>query len=248
MARLFDDASFQYLEVDAAIITSFPFSMSGWFYSDDIDNYQAICSFTDKDLVADRYLLIASGADTGDPVVGYIQDANSSLISDSAATTTGYSANTWHQAGWVGASTTDNRAFIDGGSKGTSAFAREAIPAIDRASIGRSGDSTPSLYMSGRVAEVGFWNVALSDNEMASLGAGISPSRVRTGNLVGYWPCYGAASPEVDFSGGGNNMTVTGATQANHAPVAPPFGFDVGWQGAFVAARNARLLPLLGVS
>jgi len=61
----------------------------------------------------------------------------------------------------------------------------------------------------------------------------------------------GLGSPEPDWSGKGNNGTVTGSTIGNNPPVAPWFGLDSGWHGAFGAAAGPSGFPihmsLLGV-
>lgn len=83
------------------------------------------------------------------------------------------------------------------------------------ANAGRSG----SLATTGKIAEVGVWNVRLSDGEAQSL-ATVCPSAVRPTALVGYWPLTGAsgASIEPDLSGNGQNATLTGTATANHPP------------------------------
>ena len=60
-------------------------------------------------------------------------------------------------------------------------------------------------------------------------------------NLV-VWSEYGfnGTGAQADYSGNGNSGTVTGATQADHVPLGPPFAFGIGWQGAFTAAAAAR--------
>jgi len=74
-------------------------------------------------------------------------------------------------------------------------------------------------YFDGRIAEVTVWSVALTDAEIAALGKGAHPYTVRPANIVGYWPLW-TSNSGVDLSGGGNHMTATGTTVADHAPVA----------------------------
>lgn len=50
---------------------------------------------------------------------------------------------------------------------------------------------------------------------------------------------FNGTSTQPDWSGNGNSGTVTGATLADHAPLAPPFGFDSGWHGQFAAGPPA---------
>lgn len=73
----------------------------------------------------------------------------------------------------------------------------------------------------GLIADVAFWNVALTAAEFAALGVGARPYTIRPLALVGYWPVTGIQSPEPDFSGLNNNGTVTGTVNAS----GPPFMF-----------------------
>ena len=214
-----------------------------WFRTDDAVLVQALVSVTNKGSGTNTFAILADGDSVGDPVWMHTRY---NLGSANVRTTTGYSVNTWHHAAGVWASTTDRRVFIDGGSKDTSSL--EIIPTgIDRTVIGRLGDSSPGLYFSGRIAETGIWNVALTDVEVAVLAGGVSPLRVRPGRLKGYWPIFGA-SPETDLSGQGNNLTVTGTTVADHAPVAPQFGFGGTELSPAAAAVAAFDTPVLGAS
>jgi hypothetical protein len=74
----------------------------------------------------------------------------------------------------------------------------------------------------GRIAEVGYWNVALSAGEQKALSTGVSPAKIRRSHLVGYWPLYGAGSPEPDYSGNKDNGTLTGTTIVPHCPCGFP--------------------------
>ena len=216
MARLFDDASTEYMEKDAAPVTAYPLTMACWFYSDDAAADQGLMSIIDKD-APDQWLaaLHARGGIAGDPVRASVRAGTQVNV----VTTTGYSVNTWHHACGVFASTTSRDVFIDGDSKGSNTTS-SSPSGVDRISVGRQGDSTPGNYMSGRIAEAAVWNVALNDFEIALLATpGITPNRIRPDNLRGYWPVWGLHSPEIDLSGQGNSLTVNGATRADHAPV-----------------------------
>jgi len=100
-------------------------------------------------------------------------------------------------------------------------------------------------HFNGVMAETAIWNVLLTDNEIAMLSRGICPVRVRPANLYSYHPLYGASSPEVDLSGNLRNGTVTGTTQVDHPSIVPPFGFDMGWMGAYtVPAGGGISIPV----
>ena len=77
----------------------------------------------------------------------------------------------------------------------------------------------------GTMAEVAVWNSLLTTAQMTSLQTacpiGASARRMSLPKPVGYFPLYGAASPEPDLSGNKLNGTLTGTAQANHAPCTP---------------------------
>ena len=219
MARLFDNALSQYLERDSAVVATQPLTMAAWFNSDDATITQAILSVVDKDDASKMHFLEIAGAVAGDPV------RMASIVAGSpsyAASTTGYTANTWFHAAGVVSASNARAAYINGGSKGTDATEEDPLLVLDRTSIGRLGDSTPSQYFSGSIAEVAVWDIALTDNEIIVLSKGFSPLFVRPQNLVAYWPLIGNYSPETDIVGA-NNLTLTGTVvKANHPRIIYP--------------------------
>jgi hypothetical protein len=79
--------------------------------------------------------------------------------------------------------------------------------------------------MSGLIAEMAVWNIALADAEVANLAAGLCPLRLQRANLVDYWLHGGLvnqASPEPSLTDSGHDMVVTGATIDTTVP--PIFG------------------------
>ncbi len=217
MARLFDDASSQYLEIDQVPLTNHPITMAAWVRSDDADSHQVAVGLYDR-FSNSRYVVIALGGTVGgDPVRYFVRGTKSS---QALSTTTGYSVNTWHHICGRTVSQSDHAVFIDGGSKGTGG-GNVGNFENNRTSIGREGDSSPGSYFSGRIAEVVIWDIALSDSEILYLARRISPLNMRPANIVAYWSLKGIASPEVDWSGNGRNIAVFGPIAADHAPIAP---------------------------
>lgn len=181
MARLFDDASLQYLEIDSAPVTAVPLTMAAWFYTDVDSASQEIAYLADLSATDQAFRLsLVSGARLRAAVY-----AGSLPYAESTGT---FSTNTWTHACGVFAAADDRAAFLNGGNKGTNSTS--ATPTgIDRLSVARAGDFTPGNYFSGAVAELAIWNAALSDAEVAILGADrYSPLLVRPQNLVVYLP------------------------------------------------------------
>lgn len=217
------NGSSHYLEKDSAPITTSPLSVGGFFRSDSTPSApEVLFSLVDKD-VADNYFRLYIEVAGDDQVVWQATNVSTAQ----ALSTTFWSINTWHHALGVEASPTDRRVYLDGGGKGTDTTSK--IPSgLDRVSLGRLGDSTPGSYFDGRLGEWGLWNVALNDDEAASLGSGISPSEIRPENLKGWWQILDATSTIPDLSGNGNHLTrVGGSVLADHPPVLSPFGFGI---------------------
>jgi len=110
---------------------------------------------------------------------------------------------------------------MDAANKGTNT--RHEEPAgLDATVIGRSGDSTPTEYWDGEIAEAAIWNVQLSLTDIEALAAGFSPLFVRPDALKAYWPMGGALSANDSDNdiAGAFNMTSSGSpTTADHPPV-----------------------------
>jgi hypothetical protein len=88
--------------------------------------------------------------------------------------------------------------YLDGGSKGTNT--NSVVPSnFDRTQIGFAAGGTSAL--DGRLAEVAFWDIALSDAEVAMLALGYAPSLVRPDSLIHYWPLLSTTDPTPDFVG-----------------------------------------------
>lgn len=243
-ARLFADASSQFLGNDTAPVTAAPFTMAIWGRSDDATVDQDAIWIGDKDVADNFWTLRFQGAVAGDPLRFTV---NSAAGGTSADTTTGYTANTWHHACAVEASATSHTIYIDGGSSAASTTSRSPAGA-DRINIGRRGDSTPTNYFSGDLAEAAVWNVALSAGDVALLAKAVSPFLVRPEALVFYCPIVGNYSPEIDQLGG-LDMTVTGATKSAHPRVFYPSIMYAGIQAGPPAAGGPPVgsLRLLGV-
>jgi len=217
LARLFDDASSQYLYYNGAVVSAVPFTMACWVYSDDLTiKQQPIClNIQDAGPYAGFWLQL-DGSYAGDPVVARAFHGTSG----DARTTTGYSANTWHHACAVFSATNARAAYIDGGSKGVNSAT--VTPIVNNTTIGAeygwSGtENVVFTPTSGKIAEVGIWNVALTDAEVAILAKGVSPRSVRPESLVFYAPLW--RDEDEDFIGGLSLTAVNAPTIADHPRV-----------------------------
>lgn len=241
MARLFDDAATQFLERSGAVVTATPLTLACWFQTDDLAADQTLLQLGGA-TTSDQHAIYVLGGTAGDPVLAYSESPSAAANSQIAGTT----LNTWHHAAGVFVNTTSRTAYLDG-TAGTTNTTSVFPSGLDTTSIGRSNyASTAFFYLSGRVAEAAIWNVALDANDIASLARGFSPLFVRPFDLVAYWPLVGRSSPEPDLVGA-FDLTVTGATQAEHTRIVYPTVAQVYHVAAAAAADARRLRQLLGV-
>lgn len=184
MAVQFTQSNSEYLHVDSSPVTDVPLSMSCLFNSDNSGARQTLMWNGDKDSGSHYFMLWLDGADqiSTNAVVATERSGNEGQATSSGS----YTAGTWHQGGAVYTSHTSRTAYIDGAAGSPETTDTGVINASDRISIGRAGDNSPDWYMDGKIAEAAIWNVALTDAEMAILGAGKSPLFVRPGSLVFY--------------------------------------------------------------
>ncbi|KKM82271.1 hypothetical protein LCGC14_1321200, partial [marine sediment metagenome] len=212
MASLFNDTLSEYLEVNSSPLTAYPFSISCWFNTDAPTQGQSPLFIGDRFVEARRaYLSVRTNS-----VLRYTLNGPGGSTNPETVNTV--SANTWHHAFGASASASDHKVILDGdtGNKGTDATdVGSGVADWDRTSIGRLGDSTPSFYFSGKIAECAIWNVALTDEEAAILSKGFSPLLVRPQNLVAYWPLFrGEDADALNDRVGGLVLAATGVIDA----------------------------------
>jgi Concanavalin A-like lectin/glucanases superfamily len=133
---------------------------------------------------------------------------------------TAISLNTWYHVAMSapgGGGTV--KTYINNVSDGT--FSQIAGSAIHTGfeTINDAGGFDPII---GSVADVAYWNVALTPLEIQGLASGMRPYRIRKPNLKLWWPLDGDFSTEPDLSGAAINGTVTGATKG----FGPPFALQ----------------------
>ena len=204
----------QYLSCASASVTATPITIACWFYVTNTTAAHNLVGLNSANAV-DRYALQARGDVAGDPVRAQV---NISGTSANADTTAAYSANTWTHACGVFLSSTSRTAYINGGSSGTNTTS-VSPSGINQQSIGAQrflNNSNGASFTSGRIAEVGIYNVELTAAEILSLARGFTCDKVRPQSLVFYAPLV---RDLIDYKGG---LTITNnntATVANHPRV-----------------------------
>lgn len=211
-----------YLEYAGAVLTGYPATLACWFRPDDVATSQDLLHIGTTS--ANTYLrLNFGGATAGDPVRGVAADAGTTGVAVSSAGAAGV-AGVWYHACATFADATNRAAYFNGGSKGTNATSVAAPVGMDRTNVavGMYSGTTRTNPFDGQIAECGVWSAALSDAEVASLAAGVSPLLVRPGSLVAYWRLIDDQATEIDLLGAGA-LTATGtAAKTSHPRVFYP--------------------------
>lgn len=103
-----------------------------------------------------------------------------------------------------------------------------------------------SGFCDGALAEVGLWNIALSNAEVASLALGFSPLMIHPQNLVAYWPLFARATDEEDWVGTYKMVNSNGSTAVDHPRIIyPGSGFTYAVSGAGGPIAFAGYDPLV---
>ena len=240
MARLFDNASSEYLSYAGAVITGMPITIACWFNTDTNTNQ----------VLFNLYLSSVDEFDFRLQSGQIIRTRLRVTTNADADSTTTFSLDTWHHACGVFASTTSRSAYLDGGNKGTNTTSKTPGTPVNTA-IG-SRQSLAGQYMSGSIAEMGVWNIALSDAEVAILAAGYAPPFVRPQNLVAYWPLI--RDEDQDRVGGYDMTPQNTPSISTHPPIiypATPFlvlpesAAPVGITGPLVGGKLVKSGPLI---
>jgi hypothetical protein len=177
---------FQSAISEKALATAAPFSVSIWFKTAGQGSAACLWSMADKDVGNHLWRLVLRSTATRQVRMGVFAGSGTNIT-----TTATYALNTWQHAGIVEASPTSHSVFVNGVNKVTKTTSRVPLNA-DRTCLGRVCDSTPGQQFNGDQAHFSMWNVALSDQEMASLGAGLNPLYLRGGSgLICYSPLNG---------------------------------------------------------
>jgi hypothetical protein len=234
MARSFNNGT-QYLSVSSTPVTAAPLTISTWFYAAATNDLYVTLFISDTG-ASNYFGLYINNAAAKTAAVACVSDSEDVIDS-----TTTFSVNTWNHTAAVFASSTSRSVYLNGGGKATSTNSK--VPgSLNRINVGANFDS-PSVLdpMNGRLAEVGIWNAALTDDEVTSLSKGVSPLKVRPASLVAYWPLYGNASPEPSYSRNSTDYSLTlngSPTQVDHPPVSAPWAGSFGFLTAAVSSSN----------
>src|SRR3990167_6290278 len=109
MARQFTAASSEYLQVDTPAITAYPFSVSFWFFKDDITTDRYALFIGDKD-VTNEYQALRLDADE------FVAAISRNATNHVAARVGNFTGSAWHQGGGVWSASNSRLAYLNGSS------------------------------------------------------------------------------------------------------------------------------------
>lgn len=233
MAVLFDDAGPEYYTADSPI-SAIPATLACWFRSDtSTPTNQTLLSIGDPTIsTAVHALRIRDPAEQD--IIALSWDGTTQGFSGGG---TSWATDTWTHAAGVFASTTSRTAYINGSASTTNTTS--VTPAsVTKFTLGFQAQLTSNFPLSGVLADVGLWNVALTTSEIASLAAGASPLMIRPSALKAYYPLWTTAYAKGYF---GQLLTATGTPEdyAHPRAIYPPNVIPV----EFAAAAASGVAP-----
>jgi hypothetical protein len=206
----------EYLVRTGAVLTVMPLTMAAWVRLTTTAVSQDLVAITDIGSTNDGFRMLLSST------VPAFQAGGRQLGGQGNATgTVNPGTSGFNHACAVFTSATNFAIFTNGGDKVTQVAGNTPTAAnLNRTCIGAYVSTSIVNPSSGSIAEVGIWNVALTDPEVLALARGTPPARVRPANLVGYWPLYRQLGLARDFTQNRNDMTAVGAPMIDpHPPV-----------------------------
>lgn len=224
------NGSTQYLQASSPTVSTHPMSWSGWFYFDDVTR-------NDTCLVI-RNNSSFEGWDLRKETAGKAAAVSFNGSNKTALGTTTLVSGTWYHLGCVFASTTSRKIYVNGTLEATETTAAAFGATPDRFAIGSFiGGGLP---LKGRAAQIGVYNIGLSDANMVSLAGGSLPSAVAAANLQNYYKLVADGTDEQ----GNLSMTLNGSPTF----VSDPQIFLSGSSGtipAIMASLRQRRVPCL---
>lgn len=215
MARHFTKTSSAFMV--AATNRTVPLSLSFWGKTTDFTNTNCLAAWENPTNQSEHYMLLR-GATTKKLT------ASDNLISppafgEASSVATPPSA-TWFHCCAIWASATDRRIWLN------NVLATDAtsvnVPTVVNFNLGRLGAGTN--FYDGDMAEVAFWDVALTAADVKTLSLGFSPYHVRPQNLLGahgqYWNFYKNGLNNA-VSRMGSTLTNNGTFGSDHPRIYP---------------------------
>jgi len=213
MARNFEEANNDYIEVGdvpALDLTGDEITLSAWIRIEALNGEQKILAKWADAGSKFQYLLSITSADK---LQFAVNAGGQSVV---VATTTSVAGIWCHVAGTYDGSAI--RVYLEGVEENSLAvtgnMASNTAPVRIGAGSGGLGTEQP---FDGDIGHCAIWGIGLTAGEIKSLSSGISPPKIKSGNLLMYAPLNGQ-DPEYDVVGG-LDLTVNGPTASEEPPI-----------------------------
>lgn len=207
MAYLFASASSQYLIGGSAPVSAVPLTIAAWFKPTASGAGGAICAVGG---VTDHCRLSLSSGQ-----VQALSQGSSTAISLTSGSIT---AGQWAHCAAVFSGTASRIAYLNGVAA-TENTTNCTQGAFSETLIGARRITTLAQFISGDIAEVGVWNVALNADEIAGLAKGFPCRLARPSSLQFYSRLIRIA---MDIRGGITLTNTNGATVSKHPRIIYP--------------------------
>lgn len=184
MAIEFDGSS-EYLTLGSTPVTVYPLSMSCWFTPGDLTATSYLVWLGDSANNLESIASIKFHGGDDDQCVAESISTDSFELGQAFGGNFVTGADEWQHVVGVFASNASRVITLNGdlGNEGSNTTTVTGNTP-DEIAIGVAASSTPTGYHDGALAEVGIWNVTLTDAEKTILSLGYSPRFVRPQNLV----------------------------------------------------------------
>jgi len=205
-----------YLLYGGGIITATPLTIACWVYPTAFTGSVALASLSSADAAPE-------GWDIGlNSTSGAVYATSFDGGTGTSGNTSGVTQNAWSHVAGVFVSATSRFAYKNGVSGAENATSSSPTNIVRTAIGGLIRSASPSNYYSANedyIAEVGYWNVALTAADILQLAAGYSPLFVKPESLVAYYPLIrGDASGDEPDLMGGLKMVETGTVAVQTHP------------------------------
>ncbi len=225
MSRNFDGSTgfLSWTQV-AALRPVLPVTVAAWINPDTITAGDGIFT-TNKVSATNRGLWFQITNGTGNLEASYGDNTGTTASDRRSKVSTGaVTTGSWQHVACCIRGAGDMDIYIAGSDAGGS-YSGSGGTLTHSASFGGMVAEVVSNTFDGRLAEVGLWTVSLSAAEILALAKGVPPAKIRPDVLLGYWPVYGAADPEINLGTTPSKQATLNGTAplADHAPVGAPF-------------------------
>lgn len=179
----------------SAPVTAVPLTIVAWFTTSGGQG-RKIVAVANSASLADVFQLGLDFASATNKIQALMSNASfgNQALSSVACDTSG----NWNHGAAVFASTTSRAAYLNGGSKGSTTNTIANPSGLNELLVsGRSSDFT--FGIAGQIAHAAVYSRALTDNEVAYLGAGGNPRAIK--NCIDYYRFHSGDSPVLDETG-----------------------------------------------